>query len=184
MRVFYKIAHWLIGLLLAISTMFQLLAMVGGVLANDKNNFTETIPWLIPVWSGMLALLIAVFVLLVIKRHRYPWPPILLVGAVVGAVAAFVVAVTLRDALPDSLSITGETQGLTTWRLLYRHMSSVLVGGLMALLAGARWLFCHIERRNAAYDMNVSESTIGLESYAGDEESPAPKPRKYRRRKK
>ena len=181
MRIVLKITHIVGGILLTVSTAFQLLALFGGVLLNQYNDFTAKMPWLVPVWCGMLALLIAAFVLMLKLGNKHPWPPIIFAAALVGAVAAFTVAITLRDALPDHIMVDGETQGLTTWRLLYRHMSSVLVGVLIAIEAGVRWILCHLARKNAAE--NASEtvtSTIGLDSFAGDD-SAYTKPKKLKR---
>lgn len=175
-RIVLKICHIVIGALLSISTAFQLLAMFGGVLFNKWNNLATTIPWLVPVWAVMLLLLIAAYVLLVKKGSRYPWQPILLAAALVGAVAALVVAITLRDALPEHLNVTGNTQGLTPWRLMYRHMSSVLVGLLIAVEAGVRWiLYCHAQRRAQNDAADSAASTIGLDNFAGDDTYAKPK---------
>ena len=133
----WKINHVLAGILLVISTAFQSLALLGGVLLNKNNSFVEDTPWLVPVWGGMLVLLIVAYVLLLKLGERFPWQPILFFAALVCAFAAFVVVTTLRDALPDRLNVTGSTQGLTTWKLLYRHVSSVLVGVLIAVEATA-----------------------------------------------
>ena len=94
MRIFYTVAHWIIGLLLGISTAFQLLAMFGGVLFNQYNNLPETIPWLVPVWAAALVLLIVAYILLVTKAATFPFQPIILALALIGAVAAFVAAIT------------------------------------------------------------------------------------------
>ncbi len=184
MRAIFKTFHSITGLLLVISTFFQAYALLGGVVFNPMNDFTSTIPWLVPVWSAMLLLLIVVFVLDVKIGHKYPWPPILLAISVVATVAAFVVAVTLRDALPDSLNTAGETQGLTTVRLLYRHMSSVAVGALLLLTTALRWVVCSLERRRAKWDATVDASTLGLETYADEPAQSAPRRVKRSLRKK
>ena len=179
MRIVFKIVHILVGALLILSTAFQLLAMFGGVLFNTNNNLLTTIPWLVPVWSGMLALLIAAFVLVVKKGAHYPWQPIILAGALVGALTALVVAFTLRDALPDHLNVTGATQGLTSWKLLYRHVSSSLVGVLIAIEAGVQWiLYYRARRKAAAAAADPEQSTIGLDFFGGDEAAAKPKKRK------
>lgn len=176
MRIVLKICHIVIGTLLVLSTAFQLLAMFGGVLFNKWNNLATTMPWLVPLWGIMLALLIAAYVLLVKKGDRYPWQPILIAAALVGAIAALVVAITLRDALPEHLDVTGNTQGLTPWRLLYRHMSSVLVGVLIAIEAGVRWILHHRAQRRAQDDAaDPAASTIGLDNFAGDDTYAKPK---------
>lgn len=181
MHTAFKVNHIVTGFLLTISTAFQLLALLGGVLLNEHNSFASEMPWLVPVWGGMLPLLIVAFVLLLKLGDRHPWPPIILIGALIGAIAALIVALALRDALPHHISASGETQGLTTWRLLYRHISSVLVGVLIAAEAGIQWGFCHRERRKAQAAVNDhSTSTIGLDSFAGDD-SAYDKPKKLKR---
>ncbi len=181
MSTAFKTNHIVTGFLLVMSTAFQLLALLGGVLLNEHNNFAAKMPWLVPVWGGMLPLLIAAFVLLLKLGDKHPWPPIILVGALIGAVAALIVALALRDALPQHISVAGETQGLTTWRLLYRHISSVLVGVLIAAEAGIKWGLCRRERRKAqAAISDPATSTIGLDSFAGDDSAYA-KPKKLKR---
>ncbi len=181
MRIVFKIAHIVVGILLAVSTAFQLLALFGGVLLNENNNFTENTPWLVPVWGVTLALLIVAYVLLLKLGDRHPWPPILFVAALVGAVAAFVVAITLRDALPDHLNASGQAQGITTWKLLYRHLSSVLVGVLIAVESAAKWMLCRRERQKAqAVAADAVTSTIGLDSFARDD-GVGKKPKKLKR---
>lgn len=180
MRNSVKVYHILVGILLALSTAFQLLAMFGGVLFNDRNDFTVDMPWLVPVWGGMLALLIAAYVLVLKKGRQYPWQPILFTAALVAAIAALVVAFTLRDALPDHLSIDGGSQGLNSWKLLYRHLSSALVGVLIAVEAGVQWAISARAREKAAEtDVDPAQSTIGLEFFGGDEA--AAKPKKLKR---
>jgi uncharacterized membrane protein len=133
----------------------------------------------------MLILLIVAYVLVMKLGERHPWPPILLVAALIGAVAAFIVAITLRDALPDHLNVSGETQGLTTWRLLYRHLSSSLVGVLIAVEAGIQWFLCRRARKKAQAAANdPAASTIGLDSFAGDKVTPNKLKRRLKRAKK
>lgn len=179
MRIAVKIFHVVVGILLTLSTVFQLLAMLAGVVFNANNDLLNKIPWLVPVWCAMLALLIAAFVLVVKKGAQHPWQPILLVAALIGALTALVVAFTLRDALPDHLNVSGATQGLTTWKLLYRHLSSSLVGALVAAEAGVQWiLYARARRRTVTADTDPAQSTIGLDFFGGDE---AAQPKKLKR---
>ncbi len=181
MRAIFKTLHWVTGLLLAVSTFFQAFALLGGVVFNEYNNFLTAIPWLVPVWAGMLIWLIVAFILEVKCGDKFPWPPILLAVSVIGTVAAFIVALTLRDALPDALNTAGEVQGITTWRLIYRHMTSVAVGALLAVCATLHWIVYGIQRRREAWDRaNSPESTIGLDTYADE----IPRRTKRRMRKK
>lgn len=180
MRIVFRVLNIVTGVLLVLSTCFQLLALLGGVLLNEYNNLTTQIPWLVPLWCAMLVLLIAIYVLNVKVGDRYRWQPYLFVGGVVGAIVAFVVAITLRDSLPDQVIISGEIQGLTTWRLLYRHMSSVLVGVLVAITAVIHRLVSRAEQRKAGGAFDPTASTIGLDSFGGDN-STFTKPKRQKR---
>lgn len=181
MRTVFKVNHILTGFLLTISTPFQLLALLGGVLLNKNNTFTDEMPWLVPVWGGMLALLIVAFVLVVKLGDKHPWPPIILVSALVGAVCALIVALALREALPYHINAMGTAQGLTPWRLLYRHISSVLVGVLIAAEAAVQWVQCRRERKKAELAIADSAlSTIGLDGFA-DDDGTYTKPKKLKR---
>lgn len=182
MRIVQKLNHIICCVLLAISTLFQTLALLGGVLFNEHNNFAAKMPWLVPVWAGMLVVLIAVCVLLVTLGDRHPWPTIIFVGALVSAFAALMVVFALRDALPGNLNATGGTQGMTTWKLLYRHASSVAVGVLVAIEAAVQWVRCRRERKKAeAANADATVSTIGLEGFAGDDGIAYTKPKKLKR---
>lgn len=182
MRIIQKLNHVICCILLVISTLFQILALLGGVLFNEHNNFAAKMPWLVPVWAGMLVLLIAVYVLLVTLGDRRPWPTIIFVGALVSAFAALMVVFALRDALPGQLNATGETQGMTTWKLLYRHASSVAVGILVAIEAAVQWVRCRREHKKAeATITDPASSTIGLDGFAGDDGIAYAKPKKLKR---
>jgi hypothetical protein len=179
-KLLLRIVHIIVGALLVLSTLFQLLAMFGGVLFNEYNNLAVTMPWLVPVWALMLLALVAAYCLLIKKGSEYPWQPILFAVALVSAIVAFIVAITLRDALPEHLNVNGQTQGLTTWRLLYRHMSSVFVGVCLAIEAAVRWiLYCHA-RKYATDNADLADSTIGLDGFAGQDDAFA-KPKKPKR---
>ena len=132
------------------------------------------------VGFAMLLLLIVVYILTVKRGDSYVLQPFLIGGALVGAVAAFIVAIILRDALPDQVIVSGEIQGLTTWRLLYRHMSSVLVGLLTMLTVILHRMECRAERRKTQAAFDPTASTIGLDSFGGDN-STYQKPKKLKR---
>ncbi len=192
MDSFFKVFRWITGLLLAMSTAFQCLALIGGVMFNEYNSFFASQPWLMATWIGMLVLLIVVYVMELTISNRFPWPPVMVFAAIIGAVAAFFVATTLRDLLPEHLNMAGRTQGLTTWRMIYRHMSSALVGVLLAFTSAVRWFIISRQRRIAAWDaayrtqigaingIPADESTLGLDSYADEGNKPS---RKKRRKK-
>lgn len=182
------------GVLLALSTMFQLLAMFGGVLFNEFNNFYKSIPWLIPVWGIALLLLIGAYVLLLLAKGNRILPRLtsearinlVIIASLVGAVCAFVVAIALRDALPFHYTVAGEGQGLNTWRLTYRHMSSVLAGVLVAIRAA---LERHLIRSRRRREQEMAEfghgevSTLDLDAPAEVTQEPS-QPKKLKRSQK
>ncbi len=189
MGSFSKFLQWVAGILLVISTAFQLLALIGGVLLSN-NTIQEDTPWLVPAWIAALAALLLSFVLLRILAHRGRWPLLPLILAAVGALLALIVAMALKNAFPAQLDADGGTQGLTTWRLVYRHYSSVAVGVCTAIAALLQMLLNRSEQRRReeeeykpAYDLSggalfKDESTIGLEEYAGGEKPESPRKRK------
>ena len=168
MRIIFRTLNLLTGLLLVISTAFQLLAMFKGVIFNELNTFTEDMPWLVPVWSAALVVLVIAYVLLLARGKNFPWQIVVIVCALIGAVAAFAVALALRDALPDYTNVNGELVGLTTWRMVYRHLSSSVAGLLMILTASLRLAVYRTEKRKALNIFDPTESTIGLDGFGGD----------------
>lgn len=127
----YKLIQWITGILLVISTAFQLLALLAGVLLNDNGGFAKQ-EWLIPAWIAALTLLVGSYVL-ALTVYQKKWPLVWIVTALVGAVLALIVALALKDICAPYLGPDGRTVGLTTWRLCYRHYSSVAVGVLTAI---------------------------------------------------
>ena len=184
MRIVFRSLNFLTGLLLVISTAFQLLAMFNGVIFNELNTFTKDMPWLVPVWSAALVLLVVAYVLLLVLGKKSPWQIVVIACALVGAVAAFAVALALRDALPDYTNVNGELVGLTTWRMVYRHMSSSVAGLLMILTASLRLAVYRIEQRKTLNSFDPTDSTIGLDSFGGDGSAYKPKRAKRSVRRK
>ena len=177
------------GILLVISTGFQLLALLGGVLPNS--DITTKYPWLVTGWVIALSLLVIAFVLDCILKEKGKWPLIPLILSLLGGFLALLTALTLKDAFPTQIGSDGSTVGLTIWRLCYRHLSSVLVGALTALTAAfhlAENRRSRIRRENeeyrSIYDLSgeplfKDNSTIGLDYYADDDGS-GPKPKRKR----
>lgn len=145
MRILSKILSWLIGILLVLSTGFQMLALVSILMQGGK--FSQENPWLVPTWAVFLTLLVVAAVLSVCLREKGKWLLIPLITAAVAAVLSLVVALALKDAFPPQVSSTGGTQGLTLWRLCYRHYSSTLVGVLISLNAAIEMAICRNVRK-------------------------------------
>ena len=145
MRAISKLLMWLAGILLVVAGFFQALAMIG-VTNNSENLFTEQ-RWLLPMWIAFLSLLLVSFLLTAIFSTHGKWPILFAALALIGALISVFVALSLREAFPAQVAATGGTQGLTTWRLIYRHFSPVLVGVLIAAAALLQFVENRAERR-------------------------------------
>lgn len=137
--------------------------------------------WLMPVWDvalGLVAFGIA-WTMGFKKKEKLNWIPLLL--SVAGAILALIVALELKDALPAKVGTHYASQGLTPWRLIWRHLSPVAAGVLTAIAARLNHLSSREERiwaENEAYKehydlsgdpiFSESSSTIGLDTYAED----------------
>lgn len=182
MRTFAK-TLWVIALILLVfATAFQLLALLGGVATNAE--IQKEHPWLVTMWVGALVLLPAAAVLCRVLGEHRAWPLMPLIVAAVGILLALLVALALQDAFPAQLSSAGETRGLTPWRLIYRHYSSVAAGALLTISALLHLIENRRERirreneeYRSIYDLSGDalfrdESTIGLDRYADEADKP------------
>ena len=188
MRTFSKICHWIAVALLVIATAFQLLALLGGVVSNE--SIQKENPWLVTMWVAALILLPVAAVLIHLLAERRAWPVLPLVLAALGTLLTLLVALALQEAFPAQLNSVGETQGLTPWRLAYRHYSSVAAGVLLivsAILHLAENRQVRIRQENdeyrSIYDFSgevlfKDDSTLGLDSYADQ----AGRPKRRRKR--
>ncbi len=191
MRSTAKFCLVLAGVLLVISTLFQLLSLLSVALFSDHpaTVFTEN-AWLVPLWAVALGLLPVGFILCIVLREKGNWLILPLALSVAGGVMALIVALALKDGLPPQINELGNTQGLTTWKLCYRHLSSVAAGGLTAVAAMLHLFGCQADRRHREEEgykpiynlggkavFKDANSTIGLESFA-DEEDPTARPMK------
>ena len=185
MRTTSKFLQILAIILLVIATAFQLLALLGGVLGNaelQKDN-----PWLVTMWAAALLLLPVAALLSRLLGERGKLPVLTLVVAALGTLLTLLVALALQDAFPPQLNSVGETQGLTPWRLIYRHYSSVAAGALLvvsALLDLIENRQVRIRRDNeeykSIYDLSgdvlfKDDSTLGLDSFADQQDGPKKK---------
>lgn len=189
MRTFAKVSNIIAIVLLAVALLFQSMAIYAVTTRETVKELAEN-QWLIPVWIASLVLLILALVLgmLFKKKERINLLPLLLAAA--GTLFSLLVAMALWNALPSQVNLNSinQIQGLTVWRLIYRHLSSV-AAGLFIMVA------CHlngkasrderIQRENDAYKEHYDlsgkvlfkdeESTIGLSQYGEDfgEKKPA-----------
>lgn len=138
--------------------------------------------WLMPAWWASLGLAAVSVVLCMClkKKEAANWIPLLL--ALAGAVAGLVVALELKSALPEKVGTQYASQGLSAWRLIWRHFTPVVAGLLAAAAARLNHAATRAERiiaENEAYKEHYDlsgdplfadsdPSTIGLDTYAED----------------
>lgn len=192
MRTVAKVCMITAIVLMAVALVFQSFAMyaVTHFTVNDElaNNH-----WLVPLWTVSLILLPVSLVLgfLFNKKERLPLIPLLM--AAVGTLFSLIVALALWNALPSQVNLNSlnQIQGLTPWRLVYRHLISVAAGLLIVIacyLNGKSTRDERIQKENDAYKEHYNltdtaavfkdeESTIGLNTYAEEFGPEAPKRR-------
>lgn len=143
-------------ILLVVSTPMQALSIYG--ITIGAPDVMEENGWLIPVLIVALVLLIAAAITNTVFKKNEKWTALPIALGLIGAALALVVALTLRDAFPvqagSNVSIHNE-QGLSDWKLIYRHLSSVFAGVLTAIAAGMHRIACRgdrIRRENEQYE--------------------------------
>lgn len=142
---------------------------------------TEGNEWLMGAWDvAMGATAVAIALSMYFKqKESLNWIPLIL--GVAGAAVGLAVALELKSALPVQVGTQYVKQGITVWRLIWRHLTPVAAGALAAIAAWLNRAATRDERiiaENEAYKEHYdlsgdpifteSESTIGLESYAED----------------
>ncbi len=138
--------------------------------------------WLLPAWSAAVAAVAVGIGLCILLKKRENANHIPFILALVGAVLALIVALELKSALPVKVGTQYSSQGITAWRLIWRHLTPVAAGALTAVAA---WISrtanraARIQAENDAYKEHYDlsgdplfadgqPSTIGLETYAED----------------
>lgn len=189
MRTFAKVSNIIAIVLLVVAILFQSMAIYAVTTRDTVKELAEN-QWLIPAWIASLVLLILALVLglLFKKKERINLLPLLLAAA--GTLFSLMVAMALWNALPSQVNLNSinQTQGLTVWRLIYRHLSSVVAGVFIMMachLNGKASRDERIQRENDMYKEHYdlsgkvlfkdAESTIGLNQYGEDfgEKKPA-----------
>ena len=192
MRTVAKVCMIIAVVFLAVAVVFQSFALyaITHFTINDElaNN-----SWLVPLWTVSLILLPVSLVLGILfkKKERLPLLPLFV--AAVGTLFALIVALALQNALPSQVNLNSlnQIQGLTPWRLVYRHLTSVAAGLLIVIacyLSGKATREERIQAENEAYKEHYNltdtaavfkdeESTIGLNTYAEEFGQKAPKRR-------
>lgn len=138
--------------------------------------------WLLPVWSAAIAAVAVGIGLCILLKKRENANHVPFILALVGGILALIVALELKSALPVKVGTQYSSQGITAWRLIWRHLTPVAAGLLTAIAA---WISrtanraARIQAENDAYKEHYDlsgdplfadgqPSTIGLETYAED----------------
>lgn len=160
-------------MLLVISTLFQCLSIYA--IAVGSPDVLSDNGWLLFVWIGALVLLPAAAILNPIVKKKEKWPYLPLALALVGAALALVVALTLRDAFPvqagSNVSVNN-VQGLSDWKLTYRHLSSVFAGVLTAIAAGINHIASRNDRIRTENEQYESVYDLGDDPLFADADKP------------
>ncbi len=190
MRTISKVFVWLSWIALIPATLFQ-----GGALLSvwlKSQSVLEERPWLLPVWAAVILLPIPAQILLGCLYHKKGWTVVCAALVAVAAVLALVVLLALRDAFPPQTGVNG-TQGLTAWRLCYRHGLSILAPLMTVAAALLQEAENHalrqrqeLEAEGTTIDLSGKplfrdESTLGLAHFGGDEADVSAAPRKLKR---
>ncbi|MBQ9859505.1 MAG: hypothetical protein IJO76_02360 [Clostridia bacterium] len=154
MRTAAKISYIFGLILLIIALLFQAFSLFAVLVIEGNPAEVFDSPWLIPTWVVSLALLLVATILCkaLQEKPRGLLLPLLLGG--VGTVLSLIVALALKEGLPPSINQLGTEQGLTAWKLTYRHLSSVFAGALVVLSAALHMAACRedrLRRENEAY---------------------------------
>lgn len=142
-------------ILLVIATFFQALSIFSVLVIETQpaDVFTGN-SWLIPVWVVALVLLPLAALLCGLLQEKPRGLLLPLVLGVMGTVLTLIVALALKEGLPVRINDLGQEQGLTAWKLTYRHLSSVFAGALVVLSTVLHMAGCRqdrIRRENDEY---------------------------------
>lgn len=132
--------HILMWVMFGFSALWQV-AAVSAILFSQFNNQNFTTYNVVPLVVFIVLMLASLVLFEVMKKRRY----IAVIVSFAAAIALFVIALELKRLIPvtvDSASVTGTT-GLTTWKLIYRHISMSFVPFFML----PTWLFDQSARR-------------------------------------
>lgn len=192
MRTVAKICMITAIILLTVALVFQCFALYA-ITHFTVNEELAGNGWLVPLWLASLILLPVSLVLGMLFKQKERLPLIPLLMGAVGALFSLMVALALWNALPSQVNLNSlnQIQGLTPWRLVYRHLTSVAAGLLIVVachLNGKSTREERIQKENEAYKEHYNltdtkavfkdeESTLGLNTYAEEFGEKAPKRR-------
>ena len=183
------ICRRLMWVLLVLMLAMQALVIVSIQMNNwlaEERQLEENIFQLTPLILAVAIMLAGALLFGIYKKRRY----IGLILCTVAAVVFFLLAFEIQRAYPTSIGADGNTKGITTFRMIYRHMSPVLLPLLMLV----SWLTERAAaRRKAAHPLpedhfDLSGGPLFRDESSSGKESKDPLPSELagsaRRRKK
>lgn len=141
--------------------------------------------WVMPAWIVSIVAVLAAIILCkaLYKKEKEGWLPFVL--SLVGAVIGLVVALHLKGLLPEIVGLQYETQGLSTWKLMWRHLTPVAAGVLIAV---ASWINRAEARRIRVAAENASYKNVydlpDEPIFHDNRSESAPVAKKHRKKKK
>ena len=178
MRTISSLSRVLMWIAFGITTLIQVAAMYGISANNEqavKLDQTDAVYDLTPFILAVVLMAIGVILFTVLKKHR-------VIGLCISAVAsvAFIfIALDLANEFGVHIGSSGEDVGLSSWDVVYRHMSPVLVTAFMLVswffarsadkvdaLAAAAW-------GKSSYDLSGTPIFADTRSTIGIDDTPA-----------
>jgi hypothetical protein len=172
MRALSSISKFFMWAFLIVYSVFQLLAVLGIMGSNqtaiEAGQADKAVSY-IPLVVATLLMIIGVVLFTVLKKLRY----IGILISVVAAVVMLMVALELGRLYPPSIGTTG-TVGLTTWKLIWRHIgiSAVPLFMLIAWLADRQITKSYSLERKIGYNLSGEPLFKGLDDENQTEISP------------
>lgn len=168
------------AVVLAISLLFQGLA-IWSVLTKNAQIAEEA--WFLPCWIGGLALLVVAVILTAVLWRKNAALIAALALAAAGTVLVLIVSLSIKAEFITSMDLDGHVQGITVFKLIYRHLSSCIAGVILIIAAGVQLAENIAVRKykdmgeGTHYDLRgkpifKDESTLGLDHFGGEEAAP------------
>ena len=174
-----KILNALMYILLAMVLFFQVLGLVAviwgpeifGTAAPQK---LQEARGLIPSWILAVVLIVAAVVLCKVWKKNEKKSLIPMACAIVGTALAVIVALTLRAALQVQVANSNVSQsylqGLTGWKLFWRHYSLAIVAFITAIVSFVHFKRLRSERIRVENEGYTEHFAIDGDAIFGDEE--------------
>lgn len=178
-----KILNIVLYVFLALVLFYQILGLISVIWGSAI--FGAALPaklqeakGLIPTWIATTILVFGAVVLGKVWKNKEKQSLIPMVMGIVGAALALIVALTLRAALPlqaaNSNVSTNGMQGLSDWKLFWRHYSVVGVGLVAAVVSFLHFKSVRNERIRKENESYQEHFVLDGDPLFADEEKAAP----------